>query len=102
MVTVHGDVDAATVEHLREVLWPRLSAAIRVLVIEVSGVGFLGVAGLQLLRQAHLYAQQRGLALGLVLGGGETARAVHVAGLDQELACFATTSQAFHVLDGGP
>lgn len=100
VVAVYGEVDAATLEHLREVLWSRLSAAVATLVIELTGVGFLGVAGLQLLHEARLSAQARGIALGLVLDGGEAARAVRVAGLGQELACFATAEHALYVLDG--
>lgn len=100
VVAVEGDVDAATVQHMREVLWPRLSATVEALVVELTEVGFLGVAGLQLLHQAHLWADERGLALGLVLAGGEPARAVHMAGLGVELPCFATTKHALRTLDG--
>lgn len=100
VVSVDGDVDAATVEHLQEVLWPRLSATVDKLVIELAGVDFLGVAGLQLLHQAHLSAQSRGLVLALVLDGGEAERAVHVAGLDEDLPCFSTAEHALRALDG--
>ncbi len=102
VVAVDGDVDAATIEHLREVLWPRLSAAARALVIELTGVGFLGVAGLQLLHQAHLWTQERGIALGLVVGGGEAERAVHVAGLDGDVPCFPTAGRALLALAERP
>lgn len=101
VVAVQGDVDAATVQYLREVLWPRLSATVEALVVELTEVGFLGVTGLQLLHQAHLWVDERGVALGLVLAGGEPARAVHMAGLDVDLPCFATTEDALqHALDG--
>lgn len=99
VIAVNGDVDAATVDHLREVLWPRLSAAVDTLVVELLEVGFLGVAGLQLLHQAHLWAHERGLALGLVLAGGEPTRAVHMAGLDAAVSCFSTTEHALRTLD---
>ena len=100
VVAVDGDIDAATIEYLQQVLWPRLSAAVGTVVVELTGVGFLGVAGLQLLHHAHLWAQQRGIAVGLVLGGGEAARAVHVAGLNQDVPCFPAAEHALRVLDG--
>lgn len=100
VVTVSGDVDAATIEHLQEVLWPRLSATVHTLVVDLTEVGFLGMAGLDLLHQARLWAHARGLALGLVLAGGEAERAVHMARLDKVLPCFPTTEHAVHVLDG--
>lgn len=102
VVAVDGQIDAATVEHLHEVLWPRLSAAVGTLVVELTGVDFLGVAGLQLLHRAHLAAQARGLALALVLDGGEVERAVYVAGLREDLPCFPTAEQALRALDGRP
>lgn len=100
VVAVDGEVDAASVEHLREVLWPRLSATVGTLVVELTGVDFLGVAGLQLLHRAHLSAQSRGLAMTLVFDGGEVERAVHVAGLDEDVACFSTAEHALRALDG--
>ena len=100
VVTVEGEVDAATVGQLHEVLWPRLSAAVATVVVQLTEVGFLGVAGLALLHQAQLRAQAQGLALGLVPGDGEAARAVHMCELDQQLPCFATTEQALHRFDG--
>lgn len=100
VITVDGDVDAVTVEQLQQVLWPRLSATVGTLVVELTGVGFLGVAGLELLGRTHLGTRQRGIALGLVLAGGESERAVRMAGLDQDMPCFPTVEHAVSELDG--
>lgn len=100
VIMVDGDLDAATVDYLQLVLWPRLSATVDTLLVALTGVGFLGVSGLQLLSCAHLRAQTRGVAFGLVLDGGEAERAVRMAGLKQALPCFATVEQAQTVLEG--
>lgn len=60
VIMVDGDLDAATVDYLQLVLWPRLSATVDTLLVALTGVGFLGVSGLQLLSCAHLRAQTRG------------------------------------------
>ena len=78
LVAVDGDVDAATIEHLQEARWPRLSAAVDTLVVELTEVGLLGVTGLHLWHQAYLWAYEPDLALGLVLAGGKAERAAYL------------------------
>lgn len=97
VVTVSGEVDEATVARFEEVLAPRLLAAVRVVVLDLSAVEFLGVSGLQLLSQSHLRARDRGLALRVVATGHEVPRALRVAGLDVVLSCHATVADALSV-----
>ncbi|WP_258348937.1 STAS domain-containing protein [Saccharopolyspora gregorii] len=94
-----GEIDAETIDHLEEVLWPRLSAQVRTIVVDLSGVGFLSVAGMQLLKQAHLDARSRGVELRLVTAHREVTHALEVAGLDTAMRCFPTTAQALARFD---
>ena len=91
LVTVTGEIDAATIERVEDVLWPRLEAAVRVIVVDLSGLKFLGVPGLELLAQARLHASSRNIALRIVAPHHEVRHALQVAEL--ELACYD------HVLD---
>jgi anti-anti-sigma factor len=81
VLSVGGQLDAAGLPRLHQVLWPRVMAAVGTLVVDLTAVEFLGIAGLDLLNQARLQATERGLALRLVVSGHEVCHAVHVAGL---------------------
>lgn len=82
VVKVAGEVDAATVERFDEALWPRLGAAVRVVTVDLSELEFLGVTGTQLLKQAHLRAQARGIALRIVATQHEVLRALRAGELE--------------------
>ena len=82
VLTVGGQLDAAGLPHLSEVLWPRLMSASGTLVVDLSAVEFLGVDALELLNQAHLRAAAGGLAVLVVATGHEARHALHMAGLD--------------------
>ncbi|MEU6132282.1 STAS domain-containing protein [Saccharopolyspora sp. NPDC047091] len=96
-----GEIDDETVEHLGEVLWPRLSAQVRIIVANLGDVGFLSVAGLDLLRRAHLHARARGVELRLVSTRREVTHALEVAGLDTAMRCYPTVAQALAGPDAG-
>lgn len=94
VVTTSGEIDAATLEHLQEALGPRLVAAVQMIVVDLNAVEFLSIEGLELLNQARLRAQARGVVLRLVTTGHETRHALHVAGLD--LLCCTSLSEALN------
>ena len=81
VVTVGGEIDAATVEYLEETLWNRLTAAVRIVVVDLTGLDFLAVTGLQLLNQALLRARSRDVDLRIAAGGHEALHGLRVAGL---------------------
>ncbi|WP_433868795.1 STAS domain-containing protein [Saccharopolyspora sp. CA-218241] len=94
VITVSGEVDAASIDRLQETVWPRLSASVRSVVVDLTAVGFLGIPGLQLLTQAHMRCQQRGIGLRLVVAGHEVAHALHISGIDALVDCYPTLVEA--------
>ncbi|MDR7301774.1 STAS domain-containing protein [Haloactinomyces albus] len=94
VLTASGEIDEATAAHLEEVLAPRLVAAVRMVVLDLSEVSFLGVPALQLLTRAHLRAREHGIELRLVATEHEVARALRIAKLDAVLSWYATTTGA--------
>lgn len=71
---VHGDLDALTAPRLEDVLAERVRSQIQELTVDLSGLGFLGVAGLEVLRKATLWASVRGIDLHIVVGEARAVR----------------------------
>lgn len=69
-VAVHlrGDLDGQSAPQLQNMLAPRLVSTIRTLVLDLSGLTFLGVAGLELLVRTSRHTHTLGIALRLVTG----------------------------------
>jgi len=86
LVTARGDLDSATADDLAALLSDRLWAAPEQLVVDLSEVDFLGVAGVRVLLHAALQAEQSGTGL-LVVTGTRPAvrRALQVTGADRRL-----------------
>ncbi|MHA6797843.1 STAS domain-containing protein [Bounagaea algeriensis] len=85
LLRLAGEIDEHTVVRLEEALAPRLLTALHRIVVDLSAVEFLGVAGLQLLEQSRLSAAEQNITLRVVATGHEVLRALHVAGLDEDL-----------------
>jgi anti-anti-sigma factor len=86
-VTACGDLDSATADDLATLLSDRLWARPERLVVDLSGVDFLGVAGVRVLLHAALHAGQAGTDLLVVTGTNPvTRRALRVTGADRRLA----------------
>lgn len=62
-----GELDLATAPQAESLILPRLDGA-RSLVLDFSGLTFLGAAGLNLVLRARLLATRRGIDLRLVAG----------------------------------
>ncbi len=85
LLRLAGEIDEHTAVQLEEALAPRLLTAPHRLVIDLSAVEFLGVAGLQLLDQHRASATERGITLRVVATHHEVLRALHVTELDESL-----------------
>ncbi|SFW84153.1 STAS domain-containing protein [Amycolatopsis australiensis] len=70
VVEVAGDVDLATAAELEAALCEHVRARPRALRVDLGDVTFLGTAGLQALRRAHLLAERSGVHL--VFDAGES------------------------------
>lgn len=74
VVRVTGEVDLCTVGHLRDVVMTRLRSTLTMLVIDLSEVTFLAVAGLKVLVEANLLAQETGTDLYVDPGDSRAAK----------------------------
>ncbi|MFB9684396.1 STAS domain-containing protein [Amycolatopsis plumensis] len=87
LVTARGDLDSATAGDLAALLSDRLWATPERLVVDLSEVDFLGVAGVRVLLHAALQADQAGTELLVVTGTNPMVRrALQVTGADRRLA----------------
>jgi anti-anti-sigma factor len=87
LVTARGDLDSATAGDLATLLSDRLWATPERLVVDLSEVDFLGVAGVRVLLHAALQARPAGTELLVVTGTNPMVRrALRVTGADRQLA----------------
>lgn len=89
VISAHGDVDAMTADQLQSVL-DRMSEAFEdadqaAPVIDLSGVGFLGSAGLSVLHAAATTVTPRRLR---VVASGAAKRVIQVTGLDRIVSVY--------------
>lgn len=94
VLTVAGELDAATTPRMAALVWPRLQSALGGLVLDLHEVTFLGVPGLKLLASAHTYTGHRGLGFAVVNSTRIVDRALAAGGLETLLPCFATEAAA--------
>jgi anti-sigma B factor antagonist len=87
LITVVGEIDAMTVPGLADVLLPHPAAA-ETVVVDLSGVGFIGTTGLSVLVHAQRRAITTGGKLKLVTGPHCVRRALEMTGLYAEFACY--------------
>lgn len=86
VIKAAGEVDLLTAPKLKELIHDRLRGTVHLLVIDLSEVGFLGSAGLEVLVHAHLEATHRGITLSIVTGTSRPVlRALTAVGLDSRL-----------------
>ncbi|GAA4617221.1 anti-sigma factor antagonist [Saccharopolyspora hordei] len=101
VVRVGGDLDCRTAPDLQELLTTRLSSMADTVVLDLSGLQFIGVAGLEVLVRARRQAGSRGIGLRLV--GGEARclrRALLAADLTDSFPCCATLQEALATVSG--
>jgi anti-sigma B factor antagonist len=93
VATVSGEVDMLTAPSLRAVVTAEL-ADCAVLVLDLSGVGFLGSAGLAVLVEASHEAERHQVELRLVAAGRSVRRPLEITGLNEVLTTFPTRDDA--------
>lgn len=87
LVTAEGALDLLTAPRLAAILGHGLRDAARLVVLDLSGLDFLGVAGLAVLVQAHTRARQSGIVFRVVTGMNHgVSRALAVTGLHRHLS----------------
>lgn len=100
MVHVAGELDSHTAPRLHELLATRLKSTVGAVVLDLSGLHFLGVAGLELISHAHCRARGRGIELRLVGGPVCVRRGLRAAGFADELAPHDDVDAALATLPG--
>jgi anti-sigma B factor antagonist len=86
VVAVSGEVDALTAPRLGELLHHRLLARPARLVVDLSAVSFLSVAGLTVLLRCTIEASARNVELYMVASQNRMVqRILEVTGVDREL-----------------
>ncbi|WP_243769841.1 STAS domain-containing protein [Amycolatopsis acidicola] len=84
VLAVSGDIDMVTAPEFEKALMAALRDRPERLVVDLSGVDFLGSAGLTALVAAHQEAGER-TSLRVVAESNATARPLQLTGLDQEI-----------------
>jgi len=93
VVAVAGDLDISTAPDLDLALREVLTGDVRIVVVDLTGVAFLGSAGLGTLVSAHRRSGEPG-RLRIVVPDGEIARLFRVTGLHDLLTLYLTCEQA--------
>ncbi|MGI8312257.1 STAS domain-containing protein [Saccharopolyspora hattusasensis] len=100
VIQAGGDLDCRTAARLHELLAARLSSMVDTVVLDLSGLNFIGVAGLELLLHAHRQADSRGVDLRLVTSAHCLQRALIAAELTESFRCYATLERALATVTG--
>ncbi|MFD2467481.1 STAS domain-containing protein [Amycolatopsis silviterrae] len=85
VVTVSADLDVRSTARVREVLVDEISLRPHRLIVDVSGLTFCSVSGLEVLTGAARAADAAGVPFVLVAGQRAVLRPLRVLGLDREL-----------------
>ncbi|WP_186762652.1 STAS domain-containing protein [Lentzea tibetensis] len=85
VVSVHGDVDLATVRPVAAELIGLVACRPDGVVVDMSGVTFLGAIGITLLLDAQQYAEQLGIPFATTTAGRAVLKPLRVTGVDAEL-----------------
>lgn len=94
VVALSGDVDLLTAGVLHDRLWPHLRAGNSAVVLDLTGVDFLGSAGLSELVAAREAATRTELRLLLVASSRVVLRPLEITGLRSLFAIYDTVAAA--------
>lgn len=76
-----GEIDVATAPRMAALLWPRLLTGLHKVVLDLTGITFLGVAGLELISAVRAYAPYRDVEVVVLSSTVAVARALRAGGL---------------------
>ncbi|RKT87186.1 anti-anti-sigma factor [Saccharopolyspora antimicrobica] len=101
VIRAGGELDCRTAARLHELLATRLSSMVDTVVLDLSGLSFIGVAGLELLLHAHRQASSRRVDLRLVTGDAHCLRRALIAAESTEtFHCYVTLELALATVPG--
>lgn len=88
IASVVGDVDGRVITDFAEGLKEAISGANRTVIVDLSRADFVSISGMQILVDAQVYADRRGVAMLLVPGGSCSRRVLEVVDGDYHFRCF--------------
>ncbi|ONI80498.1 hypothetical protein ALI22I_45180 [Saccharothrix sp. ALI-22-I] len=94
VVDVSGEVDMATAPLVEEFVLRTLDDAVRTLVVDLSGVTFLGSTGINLLISLRAACEEAGTALRLVANTNAVLRPLEVTDLTSHFTIIAAVDEA--------
>ena len=95
VVHMYGEIDLASVPRLGELIRQRLTAAaLRTVVLDLSGVEFLSSSGLELLLNAQRRAEYRGVELYLIPGARCVQRLLDLTGMTDRFRWRSSVAEA--------
>lgn len=94
VVVVTGEIDSSTVEPVHIHLFDQLDRRPHGLVVDLSGVGFFGSTGLQMLTEAILRARRQGTNLTVVAYHRAVLQPMRITELDREVGVHDMVDQA--------
>ncbi|MCE6995431.1 STAS domain-containing protein [Saccharothrix sp. S26] len=94
VVVVTGEIDSTTVEPVRTHLVDQLDRRPSGLVVDLSGVGFIGSTGLQLLAEAITRAARLAMPLAVVAAHHAVLRPMQITELDRVVTVRPTVDEA--------
>lgn len=94
LIALAGELDLSTVGRVQDILETRIRSTVGRVVLDLSHLTFLGVAGLGLLHSARHRAAVADTDLRLVAVTREVTRPLRLTGLDRLLACYPTAAAA--------
>ncbi len=94
LVVLVGELDATNSQQLRNLLESGVSAGLRTLIVELSGLEFIDSSSLQILLRCNRMLNSQGGVLRLVRPGGSVARMLHLTRADQLVRVYDSVEQA--------
>jgi anti-sigma B factor antagonist len=94
VVSAAGELDMLGTPRFRQVLRAQLGRPVRMLVIDLDDLTFMGSSGLAVLVEAHELAKASGTTLRVVASSAAVCRPMSATALDRIIAVFATLSEA--------
>ncbi|OKH65881.1 anti-sigma factor antagonist [Mycobacterium sp. SWH-M1] len=91
---VEGDLDVLTAPTLGTHLDVALSGALTLLIVDITGVGFLSSAGISMLVETHRLTERAGISLRVVAEGSATARPLRMMNIDEIIDLYTTLPDA--------
>lgn len=94
VVTLHGQLDVRTVPQARDMLAFQVTAGVRRIVVDLSGLEFMGIAGARVLLNTQALLLAQGGSMAVARPQRLVARVLQLTGADQYVPVYATISGA--------